>query len=301
MDIKQLIEGDTVIKGIVADLLPPFYDLITVEGSLVDAMRGSQYTEELSEADKRRDRCLVGINSSIEAGLHHFDPAVVQAAHSIKMRIKAFRGEIESKPYLEEAAAIAILLNDFGSSLATAVTTVGISAWVTELAAAQQQFNTIFQLRSNEFSQRPQGKLEEVRKELNAMYRTITNRIDAYNIVNADSYNAFIRQMDEYVDYFNEHSSRKIKKDISKSDHTVVEPIPTQTYTGESIIIIPTVYYREEDMPAEKLELGKDFTVSYKNNINIGMAYVSIYGKGLYKGRVTVTFDIVAPLTPPNK
>ena len=56
------------------------------------------------------------------------------------------------------------------------------------------------------------------------------------------------------------------------------------TYTGNSIK--PAV--------TSDLVLNKDYTVAYKNNINVGTAIVSISGKGNYSGTVTKSFKIVA-------
>jgi hypothetical protein len=82
------------------------------------------------------------------------------------------------------------------------------------------------------------------------------------------------------------------KKDLSAGDHTVIEPIDTQPYTERAVTPIPKVHYREEGKPTENLALGKDFAVTYKNNINVGMAELTVHGKGAYKGAKTTTFMI---------
>lgn len=40
------------------------------------------------------------------------------------------------------------------------------------------------------------------------------------------------------------------------------------------------------------LEAGTDYTVTYKDNCNIGIATVTVTGKGDYAGNVTKTFTI---------
>ena len=45
------------------------------------------------------------------------------------------------------------------------------------------------------------------------------------------------------------------------------------------------------------LEQGKDYTISYKNNTNVGKATMTITGKGNFKGTVTKTFNIIPPKT----
>ena len=74
------------------------------------------------------------------------------------------------------------------------------------------------------------------------------------------------------------------KKDISKA---TVSGIKDKTYTGNKITPSPTV-----KLDGKTLKKGIDYTVSYKNNKNVGTATVTITGKGSYKGTVTKTFKI---------
>lgn len=64
--------------------------------------------------------------------------------------------------------------------------------------------------------------------------------------------------------------------------------ISNQAYSGKAIK--PTVTVKDGD---KKLVNGTDYTVSYKNNTNIGTATVTITGKGNYTGTKTLTFKIV--------
>lgn len=64
--------------------------------------------------------------------------------------------------------------------------------------------------------------------------------------------------------------------------------ISNQVYSGKAIK--PTVTVKDGD---KKLVKGTDYTVSYKNNTNIGTATVTITGKGNYTGTKTLTFKIV--------
>ncbi|MDR0692374.1 MAG: hypothetical protein LBF69_04990 [Prevotellaceae bacterium] len=44
-----------------------------------------------------------------------------------------------------------------------------------------------------------------------------------------------------------------------------------------------------------KLFLGKDFSVTYRNNINAGQAELTVHGKGRYKGKMSTAFYIAPP------
>jgi hypothetical protein len=292
IDDKQLIDSDSLVSKLLENLLPDFYNLIGIEGELVDAMRGSVFTEELADADNRRDRCLVGINSIVTASLHHFDDKIVHAAKEIKIRLNAFSGEMESRSYKDEAAAIKILIRDMKTTYFDDAETIGITAWVKQLETVQNEFDSIFFARNTELSQRPQEKLKDIRNKIDAVYRKITDYIDSYNVVNSGEYNIFIGKLNQAVDYYNEHSGHHAKKDIGKGDHAVIEPIETQTYTEKPITPLPVVYYREEGKPTVELVFSKDFTVTYKNNINSGTAELIVHGKGAYKGQKITTFNI---------
>ncbi|MFR0870559.1 MAG: hypothetical protein ACLSG5_03885 [Oscillospiraceae bacterium] len=86
-----------------------------------------------------------------------------------------------------------------------------------------------------------------------------------------------------------------------KSNHKILKPdiaelkfgkISSKAYTGKALK--PTVIVKDSK---KKLLNGTDYTVTYKNNKNIGTATVTITGKGEYKGTKTLKFKIVPPKT----
>ena len=99
--------------------------------------------------------------------------------------------------------------------------------------------------------------------------------------------------MERYKDILaQEAGHRHPVKNLAEGDHCVIEPIATQQYTERPITIVPEVLYREDKKPTVRLYLGTDFTVTYKNNTNVGMAEVTIHGIDNYKGEKTVPFMI---------
>ena len=73
----------------------------------------------------------------------------------------------------------------------------------------------------------------------------------------------------------------------TKFEGITVNDLPGYTYTGSAIK--PAIAVKLGD--AELVE-DKDYTVSYRNNVNVGTATVYIEGKGNYEGTVEKTFDI---------
>lgn len=67
-----------------------------------------------------------------------------------------------------------------------------------------------------------------------------------------------------------------------------VDPIPTQNYTGKAITPSPVVRHG-----GRTLEAGKDYTLTYANNVEAGKASITITGTGTeFGGSKVVNFDI---------
>jgi hypothetical protein len=285
--VWKLFESYSQVADIVTDLLTQLYGLITQEGQLVDAIKGSVYTEQLAEADRRVDRDIVGIDAAVESALHHYDPAFVEAAKVLDRRLKSFRGEIEKKAYEEESAAVKILVSELKTVYAAQVSLLGLDGWVTELEAAQADFERIFILRNKELADRPQEKLRTLRLEEDAVYHNIVERIDAYGSLNGYSVTEqFVRELNREVTYFNEHNHRPAKKDIGE---TTVAQIPNQVWTGEPATPLPEVFDKE----GSKLVFARDYDVTYRKNDRPGTATLTIRGKGAWKRTQTVSFNII--------
>jgi hypothetical protein len=64
--------------------------------------------------------------------------------------------------------------------------------------------------------------------------------------------------------------------------------VKPQTWTGKALKPVPTVAFS-----GKALANGRDYKVSYKNNVKIGKATLTITGTGAYKDARTATFNIV--------
>jgi hypothetical protein len=289
---RNLLTKFQAVMAVVSNLYNAFLTLLMQEEALVNLMRKSDYTAQIAEADHRVDRTVTGMREVIASALHHFDPGVVAAAQSLYNRFAAF-GDISKKSYEEETAAVNLLLADLANSdYAQKVATVGLTAWVSELQAAEADFEQLLGLRTVETADKPQGRLKEVRNEINKVYHRMIDRISAADTMDeSGTYNQFINELNAEIAYFNDHYHHA-KKDLGAGDHCVIEPIDVQQFTGRPITPVPVVHYLEEGKPTVRLSLGKDFSVTYKNNTNVGMAELTIHGKGAYKGTKSTTFNI---------
>jgi hypothetical protein len=294
VEFKTLLDANAVVKNAVSAEYTALVDALDQEIALINDMKKSNYTERILETDQRIDRCLTGMNAVITAAQHHFDPVVQEAARLLHNRFSAF-GDIRRKSYEDETGIINMLLTDLASTeYADSVTLTGLTPWVTELTAAETNFERLLRERYDEIAAKPQGKIKEIRHTIETIYHTMTNRIEAFAVVsdNPEAFVDFIGKLNVIVTYFNEHTHHHVRKDLAQGDHTVIEPLDTQKYTGKAITPVPMVHYREEGKPTVELVLGKDFSITYKNNLNVGMAELILHGKGAYKGQKMATFNI---------
>lgn len=92
---------------------------------------------------------------------------------------------------------------------------------------------------------------------------------------------------DEYILYFS-----IIEADLTDESKVSISMGEKFPYTGQEVK--PVIHLVDKDNGVE-LEEGKDYTVSYSNNTDIGTASVDISGvEGRYSGHVTRTFQIVS-------
>ena len=72
-----------------------------------------------------------------------------------------------------------------------------------------------------------------------------------------------------------------------------VDSIPNMTYTGKPIKHTKLVYdYYDEYEDVVTCALGRDFTITYKNNLKVGRATAILTGRGYYRGTKKLYFNI---------
>jgi hypothetical protein len=286
-----LTAASSVVKTALAALTPDFNAWLAKEDAVMDWVRKSALTAQIADADREIDRLLTGINAVLDAVLHSPYPVNVAIANRVHLMVKSY-GRVANKSYDEEAGDVRAMLEQFNGPFFSDMSNVGLAIWVSDLQLAFNRFETLLRQRETEQGEKPPYTAREVRKGIEEVYYQMVRIIDANATVGtAPDFGALIDLLNPNIDRLNEEFHRA-RKDISVGDHTVVDSIPTQTYTEKPITPIPKVYYREDDKPTVELVFATDFSLTYKNNTNVGTAEVTIHGKGSYKGQFTVKFNI---------
>ena len=173
------------------------------EAEALDVISKSSFTIKITGADHSRDVTFRGLCGTIDGATHHFRTKVRSAAERLQIVIDHF-GNINTKPYDEQTAAIKALVNDMETEYAVDVDTVGIGDWITELKANNTAFETLMDERYTQESGKTQLKMKEVRIEIDEAYSTITKRIDALGIVNGtETYAPFVKELNKRIEKFN--------------------------------------------------------------------------------------------------
>ncbi|MDR1372356.1 MAG: hypothetical protein LBJ17_04415, partial [Dysgonamonadaceae bacterium] len=134
----------------------------------------------------------------------------------------------------------------------------------------------------------------QIKKEIEPIYHEIAAIINANALVNTDpGFEKIITRLNPEIDLLNKEFHH-VRHNLSKAQPS---KIPDQQYTGLPITPIPEVFLKTTDKGTIRLELGKDFNIRFKDNVEIGNATLTIHGKSSYKGKKTVTFTIERTLS----
>jgi hypothetical protein len=295
--IEEVEEVGPSELGILA-LYGPYKALVAEEESVLDMIFGSRLTAKIEELDKERDHLYRGIADVVKGDLNHYDPAKRAAAVEVELVLKHY-GDVTRRPINEQTAVVYDVIRELNAPAnLPLVTLLELPAWLTALEKVNRELELAMAERFAELSKRPEQRMQVIRKEVDKQLRAILDKIEAMGRTGSPFFNpAFVKEVNALMTYYKdlqaqESGRRHPVKDISVADHLVVEPIETQPYTGKAITPIPRAHFREAGKPTVELVFAQDFTVTYKNNVEVGMARLVLHGTGNYKGQMDVTFNI---------
>ena len=168
-----------------------------------------------------------------------------------------------------------------------AAQTLGIDALFTVLAPQNSELLNLYNQRLAEYAaETPAASVirDAVAEDYNAVCDIIVRA------VNTDPVQETLVVLFNETDNIRKKYSALLPSKINLAD-AVTEPIPSQIYTGKAITPIPVLYYE-----GKELVFTVDFSLSYKNNVEVGEATVTMHGKGKFNGRNIRKFNIERPL-----
>ena len=142
----------------------------------------SVITAEIQEADAYRDRVFRGMVDTAKAALNHFREDNLAAAKRLKVLFDTY-GNLAPKPLNEETSAIYNLLQDLNGKYRSDANKVNLTEWVNELQNANNRVSKLIGDRYDESAAKTDLILKEVRVQIDAVYKTIIERINAFAVV----------------------------------------------------------------------------------------------------------------------
>jgi hypothetical protein len=285
---KELANAGAEVKTALGGLIGEFNGWFYKEDALMLRVRKSVLTAKIAEAARRLARCLSAISAQVASARYSGEADEAAASRRLRAMLKNY-GRVRRKPYNAQGGDIKAILENLEGAYAEDAAKLGLAVRAAELKTAFGEFSALLEERDTEKPQNQTEKFPAVRKGIEGVYRKIATIVDAGAALGSSpAFGAFIDTLNPEIERLNREYHRT-KHDIGLAE---ADGIPSQPHTGEPVTPTPRVRYRKTPEKHVLLVLGKDYNLSYRNNIKEGTAECIIRGKGSYKGSKTVTFVI---------
>jgi len=167
---------------------------------------GSSITKELEEIDARRDTAITGIEMLIKTFTYYFEAEKREAAILLESSLTLYGSGISRLNYQAETSTITSIIQKWESdtNLRAALTTLGLTAWLAELKAANTLFEERYIARLKEEANSPEEKSIDLRKQIIQSYRTLLAHLQAHATLSTDnSYDAVVQQINQLIEEYN--------------------------------------------------------------------------------------------------
>ena len=170
-------------------------------------VRKSDISAAKRKSDNERDTVVRGLKDAVKSSLRHFDANIRDAAQRIKIVIDAYDTPkpLISLPYDAETVAVNNLLQEFDGKYAADIRTTGLSAWVEELRARNNDFDALTKAYNEQQAEKPAFRPAGVRKDTDKAYQNIVAVINAMIILDGEDYYAsFLAELNTLVKHYND-------------------------------------------------------------------------------------------------
>jgi len=221
---RDLILVFTVLALKIELLFNLFLAAYVNELAALDVVRKNAISDDLIEADDERDSVFRGMSDAVKSALNHFNADIRTAAKRLQIVLDTY-GNLAIKPYDAETGGLNSLINDFTTTYAADVATVGLTEWVTELKAKNKAFDDLKNNRYSDEAAKTILRMKQERVKTDAIYRQITERINALVVVDGDAaYAGFVNELNKRIEgYENTISIRRAKGKKTTATTAVVK------------------------------------------------------------------------------
>ena len=179
-----------------------FVTLYAQEDEALKKIMKSAITAEIHAADKLRDQLFRGMVDANKAALNHFSNDVREAAKRLKIVFDTY-GNLAQKPLNEQTSGVYNILQDLNGKYAGDSANTGLTDWMNELQTANETLAGLMKDRYEESAMKTDLVLKQVRTQIDAQYRLIIERIEAFVVVEgAGNYSEFIKYWNVVIEKY---------------------------------------------------------------------------------------------------
>ena len=202
-EVNDLVLAATAESLNIPALFPAYQQHLQDEGTAINVILKSEFTDDLVEADNERDSIFRGFFDLVKSGTNHFNPDIKAASERI-MFVLEDAGNPNELPFNEQTATISALVDKLRTENADDLTTTNASAWINEIEAKNSAFENLTRTRYTREANKTTLRMKEVRLGVDKTYHKIVQLINALIVVNGEAgYTGFVNELNERIDKYN--------------------------------------------------------------------------------------------------
>ena len=212
-NILARAEADTAVKGKASELVSNFKTAVNAEDEALKISQKSLLTDDIAKADNDRDALYAGYKKAVEGFLAMPVTDMAQATKVLSQLIKDYK--INTAGQLDKETGLLVnFITDLEGKFSAQVTTLGLTAFVTNLKEANERVRTLTLQRTNEKMGITVGALKTARTANDDAYRALVKMVNALALVFGEKdYTSFI----DYVNTEITHYKREVLNQKSTS------------------------------------------------------------------------------------
>lgn len=191
-----------------------FTELRAEEDKRLEAIRKSLRTQTLIALDATRDEIYSGLKYLIKGFANSAFAAKKEAATKMMIIVDKY-ADVIHREYRDETATIYNFVQELLTNYAADLTTLGLTADVTELDKANKAFNNEWEERANEAADKnmvidPEVNMLEIRRKINRAYLDIVEYLEALMLIeNSAVFTQFLYDWNARVEKYKQIIARQ--------------------------------------------------------------------------------------------
>jgi hypothetical protein len=203
-DVDALVTKHQAIDLGIESEYPEFKLALTSEDAAMKVESGSSMSKLLEDENKLRGKTWRAIDMKVDSTLICPIPEEVNSAIVLRRVIDLY-GDVRDSSYNEASGLITNLTTDLlKAANATHLNKVGVTEWVGELKKENEDFQSLFNDRGDEYAGRISGNVGATRQVIDPLYETLVEKVNATVVTKLAKpvASTFIDELNERIRYY---------------------------------------------------------------------------------------------------